>query len=293
LDNTAVGQAFWLKGSAGYFEITLPDLATIPDNEPFHFMSDGGSHVNIGLKCLPGQTIQWYKNKADLASDTRATRIILGQQQKLSLYKITLDDSSVRYLILGGFEQRPIGRVITDMTADCINTIFADGSVLSRSVYVALWEHVQALQAANPAAVVAATAWENVGEYDGVNYNVNYGKYHTGDGSTTFGIPRLYAGTGSGTGFLRMVDGTTRLSGSFEIDAVAQHEHEQTVGTLPSTLFGKGATRIKGNYNGIGSGQTDLTGPNGLVVGSTFQNADKTSYENRPVNTGVYASIVI
>lgn len=293
LDNSAIGQAFWLKGGAGYFEVTLPDLATIPDNELIHFMSNGGSHVNVGLKCLPGQTIQWYKNKADLASDTRATRIILGQQQNLALYKTTMDDSSTRYLILSGFEQRPVGRIITDFTKDCINTIFADGSVLSRSVYVALWEHVQALQAANPAAVVSASDWENVGEYDGVNYQVNYGKYHLGDGSTTFGIPRLYATNASGNGFLRMVDGTSRKSASFQIDSQAVHSHEETIGTLPTSLFGKGAVRVKGNYNGIGSGQTDLTGPNGLIVGSTFQDSEKSSYENRPINTGVYGSIVI
>jgi hypothetical protein len=293
LDNTGIGQSFWLKGAGGYFEVTLPDLATVPDNEPIYFMSDGGSHVNVGLKCFAGQSIQWYKNAADLSSDTRATRIVMGQQQKLTMYKVTLDDSSVRWLILGGFEDRKVGQIISHYTKIPINTIFADGSEISRSVYVALWEQVQVLQALTPAAVVTKTAWETTQTFDGVNYKVNYGKYHLGDGSTTFGVPRLYAGAASGVGFLRLVDGTGRLPTSFQVDAYPSHQHEDTIGTLTASLFGKGPTRTKGNYNGLGSGPTDLSGPPGLVVGSAFQDSQKLSYESRPANFGVYGLINI
>jgi len=291
LDNTAIGQSFWLKGAGGYFEVTLPDASTVPDNEPLYFMSDGGSHINVGIKCFAGQTFQWYKNAADLASDTRATRIILGQQEKIAFYKVTIDDSSVRWLMLyGGEEAKLVGDILPSHSKIQHNVVLANGQTLSKTIYVRLWEWVQALEAS---ATVAAGSYDAVDEYDGINYFINHGKYCSVD-SSTFKVPTLHAGAASGVGFLRMVDGTTRTVGSLQVDGVPDHQHEGTAGTLPIALFGQGPTpRTKGNYNGQAAGKTDLTSLNGLIVGSTFQLTDKSTYESRPVNFGVYGLIRI
>lgn len=294
LDNTAIGQAFWLKGGGGYFEVTLPDLATVPDNEPLYFMSDGGMHINVGLKCSAGQSIQWYPNQADLASDTRASKIVLGQQEKIAFYKITLADSSVRWLILyGGEEAKMVGEKLFIYSKIPHNTIQGLGQTLSRTNYARLWAHVQTLEAG---CLIADGSFNATSEFDGANYYINHGKYTTGDGATTFRVPLLAAGAGTGVGFLRMVDGTTRTVASFMVDTMADHVHEETIGTLSGssggTLFGEGSvTRNKGNYNGRGAGKGDLTDKAGLVVGSTFQHSDKLSYESSPANYGVYGLI--
>jgi len=293
LDNSALRQMFWLKGGAGYFEVTLPDLATIPDNEPIYFESSGGSHVNVGLKCVAGQTIQWYKNAADLASDTRATRIILGQEERLAICKVTLDDSSSRYLLLyGGEGAQAVGEIIMDYSKIPHNTIPAAGQILSKTTYARLWEWVQNLEAA---AKVSPGSYDTVSVLDGINYYVNRGKFSDVD-SSSFRLPTLIAGSANGTGFLRMVDGTTRLVASLQPDGVPDHQHEQTIGTLADAglgIFGEGAIRDKGNYNSHSLHKTDLTGKNGLIVGSVFQNTEKSTYEARPVNVGIYGLIRI
>jgi hypothetical protein len=61
LDNSCIGQSYWLMGAAGFFEVQLPDLNTVPDNEPVFFLSDDGSHINVSVKCFPGQVMQYYK----------------------------------------------------------------------------------------------------------------------------------------------------------------------------------------------------------------------------------------
>ena len=71
--------------------------------------------------------------------------------------------------------------------------------------------------------------------------------------------------------------------GGVQNDAIKDHQHETTSGTLVSTLFGRGVlNRLIGTYSGVGTGKTDLTGK---PVNSS--GADNYKSEMRVKNFGV------
>lgn len=71
--------------------------------------------------------------------------------------------------------------------------------------------------------------------------------------------------------------------GGVQNDAIKEHQHETTSGTLPSTLFGRGIlSRILGKYNGSASGNTDLTSKPVDAAGASISKT-----ENRVKNFGV------
>lgn len=291
LTNSAAGQAFILQGGGGYFQVNLPDIATVPDSTPIHFNSAGGNHVNVGIAAFAGQAFEWYDNQTNLGSNTRSTIIYLGQCQNIWIMRFTYPDGSKRWQVFGDTDGiRCVGEIMYDYSKIPLNTVQLAGQTLSRVNYARLWAWVQNLE---PGCLIADGSFNATTTLDGVAYFINRGKFTTGDGSTTFRVPLLYSGTASGIGFLRMIDGSGRLPGSFQADAIQDHQHEETIGDLPATLFGKGKIRDRGNYNFHASNPTDLTGHPGLIVGGTFQDSQKLSYESRPVNIGVYGLIRI
>jgi hypothetical protein len=289
LTNSAAGQAFILQGGGGYFQVNVPDITTVPDSVPIFFNSAGGNHINVGISAFAGQMFEWYSNQTNLGSTTRSTILYLGQCENIWIMRFTYPDGSKRWQVFGDTDGiRQVGEIIYDWSKIPLNTVLLAGQTLSRTNYARLWAWVQNLEAA---CLISDGSFNATTTLDGIQYFTNRGKFTTGDGSTTFRIPLITSGSGTGTGFLRFVDGSTRLPGSLQSDAFEDHQHETTIGTLSSSLFGKGFTRDKGNYNGHASGQTDLTSLAGLVVGSTFQASQKTSYETRPVNIGAYGLI--
>ena len=289
LTNSAAGQEFELEGGGGYFQVNLPDIATVPDSVPIFFNSAGGSHVNVGIAAFAGQVLQWFDNQANLGSNTRASIIYLGQGENIWISRFTYPDGSKRWLVKGDTAGiRMVGETVYDWSKMPLNTVLANGQYLSRANYARLWAWVQNLEAG---CLIADSSFDNTSSFDGANYFINHGKYTTGDGSTTFRVPNLTSTSGAGAGFLRMIDGSGRLPGSFQIDSMAIHQHEGTTGTLGSSLFGKGRSRLKGNYNGQATGQTDLVSIPGIIVGAVYQDIQKISYENRPINNGAYGLI--
>jgi hypothetical protein len=266
LDNTVVGKAVWISGINPSMEVTLPDITTVLTNRIIPFFSQGGAHINAVIKTFGAQKIDWLTGNL--------SEVVIGKSEHIWLFKWVdpLDSSIYNWKVLqaeGNF--KTVGeKVFSDLTTE-LNTVFADGSLLDRSAYKRLWNYVQSLDASD---LVSDATW-------GTGTS-NKGKYSTGDGSTTFRIPQLYA-----TGYLRGVDGVTRKSGSFQDHALLSHKHEQTIGTLVTTLFGRGIARLIGRYNGTVNSQTDLTGvpcdDSGVAVA-----ADS---ENRTKNTGQYILI--
>lgn len=87
------------------------------------------------------------------------------------------------------------------------------GALVSRATYPQLWAWVQA-----NAPLVTEAAWQ---AQAAVQTSVGY--YSSGDGSTTFRLPRL-------VDFVRGADGT-RLPGSFQLDALQGHWHNVETGS--------------------------------------------------------------
>lgn len=300
LNNTAIGQSFWLQGAAGFFTVTLPNLDTVPDNEPLFFMSSGGFHVNVAINAFSGQVINFYRNKTTGAS---ATRIVLGQGERLALYKITLADSSKIWGILwGGEGATQVGEIVSSYSKLGLNTAFLDGSQgQSRLAFARLWEFAQSLDSS---CVVATAAWNNTTTINGVTYFINHGKFNTGDGSSTFGFPKIFD-----LGYLRALNGATGTApfngfpGDFQSLMLYKHAHAETVGLLPGEPNGQapppanpaGGAPDMGLYKNPGNLNVDLTSApmNVPAAGGTGTLLTQVGTENRPSSFGVYMSIRI
>lgn len=138
-----------------------------------------------------------------------------------------------------------------------IGYVIANGGLLTRAAYPALWDHAQS--SGNIAATDAA--W-------------SAGMYSPGDGATTFRIPELRGE------FLRFADSgrgvdSGRVVGTFQDHQMQQHSH--TVGasnTDTGSTFTNGINRVTTNLTNTG------------VAGGTSNGS-----ENRPRNVALLPCI--
>lgn len=292
LDNTAVGQAFLLQGGGGFIGITLPDIATVADNEPIFFNSAGGSHVNAGLTCFSGQQLEWYNNQTLLGSNTRASALFLGQCENGYVYKFTYPDASTRWIVFGCEGALLTGEFIYDYSKIPLNTVFANGQLLSRANYPRLWAWVQNLESG---LLIADSAYNNTTTVNGVTYQSNWGRYTVGDGSTTFRLPTLWK-----YGYLRFKSG---VAGSGNPAGLAADFDAQQVGIHDHATHGKGGivgagltwflSLINGRYSA--GGGSDKFGGQSTTPDTNMRTSDNinknTAGENLPSSNGCYALI--
>jgi hypothetical protein len=282
LDNTALGKSYLLQGSGGYFDVTLPDLSSISDNKPIFFLSSGGSHINVGIKCFGSQLFQW--------SGGSTSKLILAQNEQMMVYKLTYPDASQRWLVAQISDTvRMVGEIVLSYTKTEQNTLFLDGNQsLSRTNYARLWNFVNAMDADSR---VTGAAWSHTfGPLDGVTYYDNKGKFSEGDGSTTFGLPLAFL-----YGFFRLVQGATSANkpGRLEVGTMFDHSHPTLTGTIPGAPNGLSPSGTNGGYNGLHTSKSDLSGPafNRPGAGNDGSVLVRVGSEVRPDNIGIYASI--
>ena len=263
LTSSQVGKLLRLQGVDAAFTVSLPAIGTIGAFSMFVFVSDGGSHTMVTLDIDGAGSINHFGNRTELH---------LAQGEKAWVLYTGTD-----YVVINDCPgPLMVGEIIDiyDKDATVKGAIFADGSELDRNEYRRLWDFVQQLDASM---LITDAAW--------TASSAQHGKFSSGDGVTTFRIPRLYT-----DGYARGVDGSTRLAGSHQDDAVLTHEHESPIGTLPTTLFGRGTVnRTIGNYGATSTNKTDLTGP---PVDASGNDTVKGT-ENLTNNFGVYKLIRI
>jgi hypothetical protein len=261
-----MGKCGMISGTGDHLTITLPSLAAVPDNKPILFLSEGGGHINAAIKAAGTDTFKFMGATPSVVN--------MGKSEHLWVFK-----KNNKWNCYGEGNYKTVGEIIDQYSTDpavILNTVFADGSILSRVTYARLWKYVLSLDASE---VVNDTAWLN----PALN---NKGRYSTGDGSTTFRVPMLYT-----NGFLRAVDGVTRKAGSFEDYMFPDHKHAESIGTLPagSTPDGHGpATQNQGRYAGSAVGQPDLTSSPKKADGTASTNIGSSNY---PANSGIYKLI--
>lgn len=284
LDSTAVGKSFLLSGAAGYFDVTLPDLGTVPDNKPIFFLSDAGSHVNVGINCFSGQTFQLVP--------TSQSKIVLGQGEQLMIYKFTFPSSPAQWLVAqisNGWAR--VGEIFYSYSNSLPNALWANGDqTISKTNYARLWNFVNGLASGktSPAFYNATTV------VNGVTYNINHGKYNDINGST-FGLPKLHE-----YGFLRGVDGSARFSGDFGVQQIGKHDHlTHGKGFIVGGGHNWFLSIILGNRYSAGGGSDKFTGKQD-TPDTTMRTGDNTlageaallnNGENVPSNNGVYIMI--
>lgn len=291
LTNSAAGQGFLLQSTAAALGIILPSVNTMPDNEPIFFNSAGGMQVNAGILTASGEAFEWYNNQSLLSSTNRSNALYLGQCESIGIYKFTYPDSSKRWLVFqGGEGMRMVGEILYDYSMIPLNTVFCNGQLLSRTAYARLWAWVQA----SGTTIVADSAWNNTATYNGVTYQSNWGYYTSGDGSTTFRVPKLWAYS-----YLRLKAGATGIgygygySGDFNPPYVQPHDAPtHGAGTISGGAGALYLSRVSGGRYSGGGGDT-LGGA--VAIDTTMRTGPastaSTTGENLTGGFGVYALV--
>lgn len=153
------------------------------------------------------------------------------------------------------------------------NYLFADGSLKLREDYPRLWAYINA----NPNCRIDDATWTST---------LNKGKFSTGDGSTTFRLPQLYL-----TGFMRGVDGVTRLPGSYEAAAFPEHTHLMAKNTNSNGPIDADHYLLA---------RKDVAQSNGYILAGTTETPDSlksgpagSGTANNPANYGIYKLVCI
>lgn len=256
LTNANAGKLLRLQGASSAFTVSLPAIGTTDTFLTYFLVSDGGSHVNVTINVNGGGNIVLYGNKTQLhlAQGERAWIVYNGTN-----YTVLNDCPGVLR----------VGEIfdIYDKDSSVQGCIFADGALLDRTVYRRLWAFVQQLDSS---LLINDATW--------LGSSQQHGRFSTGDGVTTFRVPRLYT-----TGYLRGVEGTgpTRIAGSFQNGSVGPHTHNYDR-TRTDTI----GTQYETNKIRQGSDR-------GLYTGDTVATAANTGTETTPANFGVYKMIRI
>lgn len=249
-----VGKDIIIKGAAPYFEVQLPDVTTVPSGKVYFIEGGVGSHKCVRFKTQSGQTIDFLKGAR--------TDVKVGVSESFWLYREAGASQWRIKSAVGNFAQ--VGRIITtdaDIT-DEFNVLELNGATVSVTEYARLYEdYVTQLDSAQ---VVTFANW-SVGNNKYKWSLASGGVFHVPDRRNVYS---------------RNWDGTI-LPGVFQDWQFPDHKHEESIGTLPATLFGRGASRIPGGYNSSNHTQTDLT--SGIVDMSGNPIPSNVGLDVRPV----------
>lgn len=269
-----MGNAIYLEGANPLITITLPNITTVNQNAILPIVSQGGSHVAASLKAFGTDAIKWL---AGLTNE-----LLLGQSEGLWFFKWVdpNNSSNMHWKIINDFTgMSRVGQLVSSYamppSPNYPNLLFCNGSLVSRATYKRLWNWVQTLDASM---LVADGGWDS---------DANRGKFSSGDGSTTFRLPKLYD-----KGFVKGVDGSTRKAGSYEAD---------TVGPLGGIQVRNGSGGS--STNPLDAGNNGKTGFAGMDNFGAFLNNGSVGFETwikistdtetKPKNIGTYLLIRI
>lgn len=264
--NTDMGNAIYLEGASSVINITLPNITTVNANAILPIISQGGSHVLANLKAFGTDAIKW------LAGLTNTLR--LGQSEGLWAFKWVDPNNAGNFhwkiINVTGEGMRNVGQFVSSYSlpagVDPVNLLFCNGALVSRTTYARLWTWVQTLDSSM---IVTDAAWGT---------GNNSVKFSSGDGSTTFRLPRLFD-----YGFLKAVDGVARKAATYEADSVGN-----IVGATLRINKGYAYTGGPNNNTDIGNGD-----PNNRNTVDMANVNITTGNVTKPQNTGVYLLIRI
>lgn len=260
LDNTYMKKVCLLQGDGiDHFTVTLPPLATVADNQMIGFISAGGDHINAVVDGNGTDSIFFNGIQAEL---------ILGQSEQFWLFK----SNGIWNVAFPDGNFKTVGEIVMHYLTEEINSVFANGQLLLRQANARLWKFVSQLPTT---LLINDSQWNVTQNINGRTVYVNRGKFTTGDGSTTFRVPMIYT-----TGNLKAVDGTTRLSGSFEGDQVGQFQGLITIPSGNSFSGDPGAGYIPRAGRGAAH-------PDSFNIDQNFN----PSKETKEANFGIYALI--
>lgn len=271
LTNSDKGQALLLQSATSNITITMPALSATADFDFFYIFSAGGSHKNASI-IFPGT------DKVNFNGSLRSA-LYLGQSELLKVFK-AFGNWQVENSCPGILQ---VGEFIYDYSLVPLNTLFCDGSVYNRADYPRLWEFITQLASG---LVVTDSAWTDTFiTVDGIDYYTKSGLFSTGNGSTTFRLPKITSN------FMRPVDGISRLAGTFEVQNIQPHYHDDITGDNTSHASASsshtGDVQLLVNNSGPVAQGTVTNSKTGAVHGIG------SNVETKPSNNGAYVLIRI
>lgn len=235
-----------------YIEFQLPDIATVVAGRvlDFEFRRSATSTLFTKDRCAKiltatGQVIDWMKGGRN--------DLFFCPNENFSVYKF-IDPSGptsiwrIRYPF--GNWLRVGEQVGDDSVPDnMFNKILFNGASIDWLQYARLYNDY-----------VLNLPGSQVCNYDDWATGDNIYKYSLANSSNPANAGQFHIPNRQGQ-FERITDGT-RLPGHLQGQQMPDHRHEETVGTLPTPLFGRGAVnRLKGRYNDQDHGFCDFSGP--------------------------------
>lgn len=243
LTNADMGKLIAIQGAGTVITVTLPAISTVADNQSIFFTSSAGVHKNVVIAAAGSDAFQWlqYSNQV-----TAQNQMILGQSEQMLLIK----NAGVWNVIQVSDGIKMVGELVWDYNLFPINTIQCNGQILNRADYPRLWNFVQSLDSS---ILIAEATWNLTDTYNGHTYNKYHGYFSSGDGSTTFRLPKF---TDSNMGFFRIADGSTRKAGNLNYETIAGHDHTMHGS---GSIFGSGGpyflntNNVNRSYSGGGT----------------------------------------
>lgn len=266
LTTAQMNKALLIQSATSNIALGFPSLAMVADFAFFYLYSIGGNHINAVFN---GDGTDKILFPTDVSS------IILGQCEILKVFK-AFGKWNVDQISDGVLK---VGELLYNYALDEINTLQCAGQTVNRADYPRLWAWVQSLGSG----VVTDSVWTSTFITDalGVTYHTEKGNFSTGNTTTTFRLPLLT------NAFLRAVDGTARLSASWEYQTLMKHGHRVNTGGN-GTGANPGKSLIRQSYSGDGYGsQGTGAGSGGPYIEIVGDN------ESKPTNQGAYLLIRI
>lgn len=202
IDESFNGKILLIQGSTSIVTLTLKPCAVIGAFQPIAIISNGGNHVTCRV-IVEGNTdpFLFWGGEVD--------EIIIGQSEQLQL---TTDTANGFIVMQASPTILQAGQFVDVYDLDNEPNIrHCAGQLVNRNIYMRLWRAVQNM---DPSLLVSESVWNDTS--GGQN---NKGKFSTGDGSTTFRLPQIYA-----AGYTVAVDGTTKQPGAFQAWEMGQYE---------------------------------------------------------------------
>jgi hypothetical protein len=243
------GNAILIKQAGVYGEYSLPDITTIPVGRPLE--------VEIGLSGILASKFLTYGS--DIISFLRGN-LVAYPGESFTIVRYQNPDLSNEWRVKyasGNFAR--CGDIVgaNQIQSGMLLAKLANGDSVSKYAYARIFNDIVLNL---PSTQRCAYADHNVG-----NNKYLFSAEGTGGSSGLFYFPD-YRG-------LTLKGNNTGKAGDFEDWMMVDHKHEETVGLVPSSIFGRGTvSRLSGDYNGTNNHLCDLTSSPRNTDGSDMAN---------------------
>lgn len=242
-----------------YGEFTLPPIETVPAGRPID-IEVGGSNYCVRIK----------QNGSDVIKFLRGN-IFIHPNEKVSIYKFKRPDNSLEWRVKNespNFHFCGLTVFEDSVLSNTFNRHYADGSIELVDQYARLYNEV-----------VLNLPSVQVCNFDSWDTGNNKYLYSLANSSNPIYTGKFHFPFRKGL-YIRSND--TGKAGDYQSWTIPDHKHQQSIGTLPVTLFGKTTSSLnKGSYNGTSNGPLDYTSGAIKTDGSNF--ISELGNEVRPV----------